>query len=592
MNFIQKALLRALGLKGKTYTLRDHDFVSKLLGGTTYTGKEVTDTTAMQVSTAWACVRIIAETTGSLPVAFYQRDAQGNAKKIEHDLTPLFTFSPNTDMTGVEFIEAMALNLALRGNCYAYKEMRSDGSVLALYPIAAHRVEPKRDKAGKIYYRVSTDGKYEDVPAEKIWHIKGFGSDGLVGLSPVAYARQSLGMALAAEEFQARFFANGANPSWLIKIPEWLTDDQRKIAHKNIDELWRGLDNAHRAALLEGGMDAVAATMPLQDAQFLELRQLTVQEVCRVYRMPPHMVADLSRSTNNNIEHQGHEFVTYTMMPYLTRIERSAAKSLLKPGERRDVFMRYNVDALLRADATGRAALYSSALQNGWMTRNEVRAKENYNSVDDLEGFTVQSNLMPVDAMFDDERRNAAKPSVQPPGTTALGQVPDVPKLFERVAAPQLQPPTIVLINQSSEKNAQPQQLTLNVPPELVEAFKTRATSDDVRRFTDMAMLKMQLDAMHASALATGAENAKALREASDAFGDAIAQQGEAQRESLKGIVASLGTLMGQAREEQSAAAKGIINGINSLIAIGSSERELLCDEDGTPIRTRLAAIN
>lgn len=582
MNFIQKAIVRMLGLS-KSFTLRDHDFVAKLVGGPTYSGKNVTEATAMQVSTAWACVRIISETIGSLPVAFYERDPTGNAKKIEHELTPLFTFSPNADMTGVEFIEAMALNLALRGNCYAYKETRKNGSVLALYPIAAQRVEPKRDKAGRIYYRVDTDGKREDVPAEKIWHVKGFGSDGLVGLSPIGYARQSLGMALAAEEFQARFFANGANPSWLIKIPEWLTDEQRMAAKKNIEEIWQGLDNAHRAAVLEGGMDAVAATMPLQDAQFLELRQLTVQEICRIYRMPPHMVADLSRSTNNNIEQQGHEFVTYTMMPYLTRIERSAAKALLKPGERQSIFMRYNVDALLRADATGRAALYSSALQNGWMTRNEVRAKENLNSSEDLEGFTVQSNLMPVDAMFDDERRNASSASRQPPGTLPLGQAPEKEEGSK-----------FFVINAGGEKEAapapvQPQQVTLAVPPELVEALKARASREEMQRFAELVTLKGQLDALHASALLSGAENAKALREVAEEFGEAIAQQGHMQRESLKGLVATLGTLMGQAREEQSAAAKGIINGINTLIQVGSAERELLCDEEGNPVRTRPA---
>lgn len=586
MNIFQKVIARVLGRKGKTYTLKDHDFVASLMGGTTYAGKAVTDTTAMQVSTAWACVRIIAETIGSLPVAFYQRDAKGNAKKIDHDLTEIFSFSPNADMTGVEYIEAKALNLSLRGNGYSWKETRRDGSVLSLYPIPGQRVEPKRKDNGTVYYKVEDRGKWSDVPAEKIWHVKGFGSDGLMGLSPVAYHRQSLGVALAAEEFQARFFSQGANPSWLIKIPQWLTDEQRVIAEDNVRNLWQGLDNAHRAAILEGGMDAVAATMPLQDAQFLELRQLTVQEICRIYRMPPHMVADLSRSTNNNIEHQGHEFVTYTMMPYLTRIERSAGKNLLVAGERKDIFMRYNVDALLRADAAGRAALYSSALQNGWMTRNEVRAKENHNSVDDLEGFTVQSNLMPVDAMFDDERRNAAQPA-KPPGTTPLGEVPDVPKLFE-ISAP-AQPQTTVVLMQPEAKA---QQVTLNVPPELVEALKSRASYDQMQRFASMATIKSQLDNLHAAALAAGAENAKALREVSDAFGETLSLQGEVQRESLKGLVASLGTMMGQAREEQSALAKSVINGINALIAVGSAERELLLDEEGTPTRTRIAPLN
>lgn len=426
-------MLRVLGLKAdgfppqsQEFNLQDHAMVSRF-GTPSYTGKSVSEQSAMQVSVAWACVRIITETIGSLPLSMYERDeATGNAKKVEHDISPILITSPNADMTGVEYREALTAGLALRGNHYSEKETGSGGRLISLTPLPPDTA-PKIKSDGSKVYAFNDRGKSQELPAEKVWHIKGFGSDGLVGLSPVAYARQALGVALAAEEFQARFFANGANPSWLISIPQWLDDKQRVIARENINKIWSGLDNVHRAQLLEGGMTAQAATMPLDDAQFMELRGFSLQEVCRIYRIPPHMVADLSRSTNNNIEHQGQEFVMFTLAPYLTRIEASVSRWLLKPEERRRYFLRFNVDGLLRADAAGRAALYASALQNGWMSRNEVRALENRNTVDEegMDDYTVQSNLLPVDVLFDDERRPGTPPPKPSRGAPVAAPVDD-----------------------------------------------------------------------------------------------------------------------------------------------------------------------
>ena len=425
MNRFQKVMARILGLKAEGYpatqsfALTDHNAVARF-GTPSYTGKSVTEQSAMQVSVAWACVRIITETIGSLPLSMYERDeGTGNAKKVEHDISPVLITSPNADMTGVEYREALTAGLALRGNHYSLKDTTSSGQLVSLYPLPADTRPVIKENGAKVY-QFQDRGKTQELPSEKVWHVKGFGADGLVGLSPIAYARQALGVALAAEEFQARFFANGANPSWLISIPQWLDEKQRSIARENINKIWSGLDNVHRAQLLEGGMTAQAATMPLDDAQFMELRGFSLQEICRIYRIPPHMVADLSRSTNNNIEHQGAEFVMFTLAPYLTRIEASVARWLLKPEDRRKYFLRFNVDALLRADATGRANFYSSALQNGWMSRNEVRALENRNTVDEegMDDYTVQSNLLPVEVLFDDERR----PGTQaPPLRVAAG---------------------------------------------------------------------------------------------------------------------------------------------------------------------------
>lgn len=421
MNRLQKIIARLAGIKadsGKVYSTRDAELAA-YFGAPTYAGKTVTEQTAMQITAVWGCVRVLAETAGGLPVAVYEKDKSGNAHKVDHDLSRLFVSAPNADMSRVEFVESIVANIALGGNGYSMIERNGPGMVTSLYPFPG-KVQPKRKDDGTIYYRMEDRGKWEDVPREKVWHVKGFGTNGLVGLSPIGYARQALGMALAAEEFQARFFGQGANPSWLISFPTWLTREQRATARENVRNLWQGTDNAHTAAILEGGMTATPATMPLEDAQFLQLRGFTIQEICRLYRVPPHMVMDLSRSTNNNIEHQGTEFVMFSAAPYLTRIEAAFSRWLLPPGERERFFLRFNVDGLMRATAAVRAAFYASAIQNGWLSRNEVRALENRNRVE-LEGmdsYTAQSNLLPVDALADDARRNAGG-APKPPAVEA-----------------------------------------------------------------------------------------------------------------------------------------------------------------------------
>lgn len=401
MNWLQKSLL-SFALKSAGVLRLTDPQLARWFNTTTKSGRPVNDDTALQISAVFGCVRVLSETIGTLPWAIYQRSAEGNATRLDTHPMAALLMSPNSDMTKVEFLEAVISNLALRGNAYSLKE-ESAGRVVSLYPIKSSLVQTKINDDGQIRYLITDRGKQEEYPQEKIWHIKGFGVDGIQGLSPIGYARESMGISLAAEEFQARFFSQGAKPSFLAKIPQWLKEDQRKIARENLQTLWAGLENAHKIQLLEGGMDVTPLTMPLEDAQFLQLRGFSVEEICRIYRVPPHMVAKLDRSTNNNIEQQSLEFVMYTLAPYLTRIEASFSKWLLKAGERRDIFMRFNVEGLLRADATARANLYASGIQNGWLTRNEVRALENRNASADegMNSFTVQSNMAPLDRLAD-----------------------------------------------------------------------------------------------------------------------------------------------------------------------------------------------
>lgn len=365
-----------------------------------YTGKAVDDSTAMRISVVWACNKILSESVGMLPWAVYERQKNGNAEKVDHPLSEVLVESPNVDMTGQEFREAGQLNMGMRGNCYSFKDLRGDGNVSSLYPIEAANVVPQRNSAtDEITFKVLDRGKWEEYPREKIWHVKGFGSNGLVGLSPIGAAREAMGLALASEEFQSRFFGSGARPSAVARIPTWLKDDQRTIARENLQRLLGGLENAHKVHLLEGGMELEPWGLPLDDLQFVELRRFQLHEICRLYRVPPHMVADLERATFSNIEQMSLEFVMFTLLPWLTRWERSAERWLLKPADRKRFFVRFNFEGLLRADTAARAEYLTKMVANGLMSRNEGRSKENLNRIEGggMDDFTVQSNMISVD---------------------------------------------------------------------------------------------------------------------------------------------------------------------------------------------------
>lgn len=377
-------------------------------GNVSSSGKSVTEDSILCVSAAWCCLRILCETIGSLPWAIFKDDGKGNSEKVEHPLSNVLIASPNREMDSVEFRETEVLNLAGNGNAYSLIE-RLGGRINSLTPMRSSLVKPmqKEDQntrleipEGATFFRFSDRGKIEDLPREKVWHVKTFGWNGREGLSPIASAREYIGGAMAAEEFGNRFFSQGGAPSGTLTVPQWLTADQRKIARENMNQLMGGLGNAHRMALFEGGLKPEPwGDMNFEDMQFLMLRQFSVIEICRLYRIPPHMVADLSRATFSNIEHLSQEFVMFTLMPYLTRFEQSAQKWLFKPEERGKFFLRFNAEGLLRADSAGRAAFYTTALQNGWMSRNEVRGKENLNRVEGLDEYTVQLNMAVIDAL-------------------------------------------------------------------------------------------------------------------------------------------------------------------------------------------------
>lgn len=377
------------------------------LGGYSTSGKTVNNDTVMGISAAWGCMRILAETIGAIPWGLYESDASGNAKKVDHQLSTVLRESPNVDMTSVEYREAKVLNLCRSGNAYSLVE-RLGGDVSSLYPVPSERMRTRQNVAGSRPYGISVPeggvffsmldrGKWDDLPREKVWHVKGFG-DGLIGLSPIGAASESMGMSLAAEDWGNRFFSQGGKPSGFATTEKNLSPDQRVIAREALQTMMGGLANAHKFALFEGGLKPEPWAGPsMEDMMIIAVRKFGVAEVCRFYRIPLHMLGELEDGASYaSVEMLSQEFVTFTLMPYFTRFEASASRWLLKPEERGRLFLRFNYEGLLRADSKGRAEFYSSALQNGWLSRNEVRGKENLGRVDGLDEFTAQLNLAPV----------------------------------------------------------------------------------------------------------------------------------------------------------------------------------------------------
>lgn len=456
---------KAGGYAGLSFSTTDHSGMEKLAtllgGGPTVTGRSVNETTAMGITTVFACGRLLAETMGALPSGIFMKQGKNSVPADDHPLNEILIYQPNIDMDGLNFRESRTLNQALRGNAYALIERRSTGDVASLYPLPAANVEVRRTD-GVVEYGYPDRGKVEWYPSEKIWHHKGFSFNGLVGLSPIGLAREAFGLALAGEEFNARLFGQGLMPSARVKIPQWLTPEQRVIANAKLLEMHAGLANMNKPMLLEGGMEVSEGFLTPDDAQFLQLRQFTVIELCRLFAVKPHMIAALEKATDNNIEKLSLEFVQYTMMPYVRRDE-YAARKLFKPADREKFFYRYNFEGLLRADSIARGQLYSILLQNGVFSRNEVRALENRNASTDegMDSYTVQLNMTAIEDLGEPPETTGSE-AVEPPEpgeATAPAKAADnhvhvqLPESFKHELAQRIDIPGVLEVARAVEKS-------------------------------------------------------------------------------------------------------------------------------------------
>ena len=329
---------------------------SFFFGGTT-SGKAVTERSAMQMTAVYACVRILSEAIAGLPLHLYRyKEGGGKEKAVDHPLYLLLHDEPNPEMSSFVFRETLMTHLLLWGNAYAQIIRNGKGEVIALYPLMPNKMTVDRDADGHLYYKYmkSTDeaptmpNSTVILPPSDVLHIPGLGFDGLVGYSPIAMAKNSIGMAIACEEYGARFFSNGAAPGGVLEHPGTVKEPQK--IRDSWNQSFMGTQNSHRIAVLEEGMKYTPIGISPNEAQFLETRKFQINEIARIFRVPPHMVGDLEKSSFSNIEQQSLEFVKYTLDPWVSRWEQSMVRSLLLSDEKKEYFIKFNVDGLLRGD--------------------------------------------------------------------------------------------------------------------------------------------------------------------------------------------------------------------------------------------------
>jgi len=375
------------------------------MGGTT-SGKAVTERSAMQMTAVYSCVRILAEAVAGLPLHVYRYTAEGGKEKaLDHPLYRLLHDEPNPEMSSFVFRETLMTHLLLWGNAYAQVIRNGKGEVIALYPLMPNKMSVDRDENGQLYYTYVRST--EEAPTMEngtvilrpsdVFHIPGLGFDGLVGYSPIAMAKNAIGMAIACEEYGAKFFANGAAPGGVLEHPGTIKDPQR------VRESWQstfgGSGNANKIAVLEEGMKYTPIGISPEQAQFLETRKFQINEIARIFRVPPHMVGDLEKSSFSNIEQQSLEFVKYTLDPWVIRWEQSIQRSLLSEDEKSSIFVKFNLEGLLRGDYQSRMNGYAIGRQNGWMSANDIRELENLDLIPDEEGgnlYLINGNMLPM----------------------------------------------------------------------------------------------------------------------------------------------------------------------------------------------------
>ena len=376
------------------------------LFGSTTAGQNVTERTAMQNTAVYACVRILAESLAALPLHLYQlTNDDGKQRVNDHPLSFLLHDAPNPEMTSFIFRETMMNHLLLWGNAYSQIIRNGQGQITGLYPLMPDRMDVNRAHNGELYYTYTRN--YDDYQAkdeskqvillsDEVLHIAGLGFDGLIGYSPIAMAKNAIGLSLAAEQYGSTFFKNDATPGGILEHPNVVKDPER--LRKSWQSQFSG-PSGHSIAVLEEGMTFHQLSIPPDQAQFLDTRKFQLDEIARIFRIPPHMIGDLERSTFSNIEQQSLEFVKYTLNPWCVRWEQAMNQQLLSKEEQGRYFVKFNVDGLMRGDYESRMNGYAIGRQNGWLSANDIRELEDLNRIPAEDGGDedlVNGNMLPV----------------------------------------------------------------------------------------------------------------------------------------------------------------------------------------------------
>jgi HK97 family phage portal protein len=381
-------------------------------GGASASGMVVNPTTAMQAAAVYSCVKVLSESVGQLPLMVYQRDAAKNTKtEATRDRRyDLLNAAPNEFQTATEWLEMKVAHMNLRGNAFDFKLKTRSGDIVELLPLHPDTVSVKMDAQFVMSYEVTApDGTRKTLGREDIVHYRGLTLNGYVGISPIGYARESIGLALATEKFGAQLFRNGAKMGGVLTFPTTLSDPAYERLKTSFDAATSG-DHAHKTAILEDGGKFEKISMSAEDSQFLETRKYQREEIAGMFRVPAHMIGDLSRSTNNNIEQQSLEFVMYSLMPWLNRIEKRLWLDLFTRDERKTLFPKFVTKELQRGDLRARAEYNQRAILAGYLTRNEARLDDDRNPLPGLDEPLAPVNMTPADMLGQLPTTPPAKP--------------------------------------------------------------------------------------------------------------------------------------------------------------------------------------
>lgn len=364
--------------------------------GTSSSGKAVTADKAIRLSAVWSCVRLLSESVSTLPVKIYTRQADGSRKLAQdHPVYQVLCRRPNLEMTPSRFMLMVVASICLRGNAFVEK-LFIGSKLVSLVPLLPQNMVVKRLDNRRLEYTYTEGGKERVIPEKNLMHIRGFGLDGVCGMMPMMTGRDVIGAAMAVEESAAKIFENGLQSSGFLSADQALNDEQRERL-RGYMQAFTGSRNAGKIMVLEGGLKYQNVTMNPEAAQMLESRSFSIEEICRWFRVPPFMVGHTSKQSSwaSSLEGMNLQFLTHTLRPLLVNIEQEISRCLLNGEE--DLFAEFSVEGLLRADSAGRAAYYTSALQNGWMSRNDVRRLENMPPIEGGDIYTVQLNLTPLE---------------------------------------------------------------------------------------------------------------------------------------------------------------------------------------------------
>lgn len=384
---------RALSISGGS--LRDPR-LNEIFGSSSVAdaGVNVTPWTALNYSAVFAAVRIISEAVSSLPLHLYERLPNGGKRRASG--TPLYSLvhdAPNDEMGSLQWREASMAHLLLWGNSYSEIVRDLEGNAVELWPLDPSQVKPTRTANGDLFYDVG--GKVA-LPRENVLHVSGLSFDGISGISPIAQARQSIGLALAIEQFGAGFFGRGARPGGILTFPGQLSSEARANLRRSFEDLHSGSGNSHRVALLEQGLKWESIGVPPDDSQFLQSREFQVIEICRWFNLPPHKLKELAKMNYNSLEQMNVEFLTDTLRPWLVRWEQQLNRKLLRKQDRERFLFEHAVEGILRGDLQSRYTSYSIARNWGWLSVNEIREKETLNPVEGGDTYLTPQNMAPA----------------------------------------------------------------------------------------------------------------------------------------------------------------------------------------------------